>query len=85
MSDPVLFEPLLTQDIFCEGIGRIQIVGQNARFFLYIQDGNERSVVAKIVIPLENLPEAIRMAVEATFGAASERVVCSMRRMISLN
>lgn len=89
MTDPVLIEPVPLQDIFCEGIGRIQIVGQNARFFLYIGNGTdgmpERMVVARVVIPLENLPEAIRMAMEVTIGHTSEKITGTLRKMAGLH
>jgi hypothetical protein len=85
MSDPVLIESVPVQDVFCEGIGRIQIVGQNARFFLYVQDGDERVIVSKVVIPLENLPEAIRLAMEVTVGETSQKITGALRRMMSVH
>lgn len=62
-----LVEPIAVQDNFVSGIDHIEMAGNSCcRFYVYTDhtpiDGSppERVLVAKIVIPLDELPKAIR-------------------------
>lgn len=70
---PVVIEPTPLSDIFVTGIARIDIIGHNARFYLYMDQNSfvpdappDRFIVAKIIVPLENLPGMIEQAVRAS-------------------
>ncbi|WP_135918326.1 hypothetical protein, partial [Mesorhizobium sp. M4B.F.Ca.ET.150.01.1.1] len=60
-----LTEPAVVADIFASGLGRIDILnGGFARFVMYVErpreDGSiEYRVVAKFVMPLTAIPDAI--------------------------
>lgn len=67
-----LAEPIAILDTFTSGLGRVEIMkGGCARFILYaemtLESGEvENVVVAKIVMPIDAVPEAIGMASAAT-------------------
>ncbi len=68
---PDLIEPVPIADDFVQGIAKIEQIGPCARFVLYAEQGlpelggaTVRVVVGKVVIPIEALPAAIKMAAE---------------------
>ena len=71
---PALVEPVPIQDVFVSGIAEIEIIGPCARFILYVDQhpigdgdaGRERVVVAKVVMPVEAIPPAIRLMMLAS-------------------
>jgi hypothetical protein len=83
-SEIAITEPIAIQDVFCMGIASIEIMGPNARFFMYADQTPvgggpvERHIVAKLVLPIENIPECIRKAIEAT---ASHTVVTITKKI----
>jgi hypothetical protein len=92
MSDPVIIEPVPLTDVFVNGIARIEIIGHNARFFLYSEQSSfdqnqppDRYIVAKIIIPLEDLPEAIRKAMAVSVGEAANTVVGTLKKLVALH
>lgn len=78
-----LAEVLGVPDTFVSGLGSVEpIGGGNWRFTMYVNQevGGDtvRVVVAKIVMSIEALPEAIHMAARTTSTCACE----SARRMV---
>jgi hypothetical protein len=68
-GDVLVIEPAYVQDIFVTGIEEIEELGDCARFSLYVdaeplgyEGPTEHHIRVKIVISIENLPKAIRMA-----------------------
>jgi hypothetical protein len=66
-EDPPLLELSVVRDTFATGCGKVDIVGPCARFYFYAEQdslgmGIERVVVAKIVMPIELVPAALKLA-----------------------
>jgi hypothetical protein len=69
-DQPVIVETAPISDIFVEGIARIEKIRSCIRFHLYVTerdpDGDEiQVVVAKLVCPLDIVPQEIRQVLEA--------------------
>lgn len=75
-----IIEPIAVIDCYADGLGAVQIMkGGNARFVMYVDQINEHGVVehivvAKVVMPVCSVPEAIAMAWAATSGAVVRTV-----------
>jgi hypothetical protein len=63
-----MIEPCPVLDCFASNIGLIEVFDSNVRFTLYVQRGAEREVVARIVMPVENIPAAVAYTVAAMGG-----------------
>ncbi|MCK1577857.1 hypothetical protein IVB09_41450 [Bradyrhizobium sp. 174] len=78
--EPPLIELVTHNDIFSTGVGKVEVLGPCVRFWMYsVQDSlgqaePEHIVVAKIVMPLERVAEAIQVSMRGIPG-------CTLRRM----
>lgn len=76
----VLIEPVAVPDVFVSGLSHIeQLEGGNLRFVCYISTPmpngeREYAIAAKIVIPVESVPDAIQKAMEAAAGNVAGKV-----------
>lgn len=80
---PELVDVLAVPDTFVSGLGSVEpIGGGNWRFTMFVNQevagDTVKVVVAKLVISIDALPEAIHMAAKATSTCACE----SARRMV---
>ena len=88
MCKAVAIEPIPLSDVFCMGIAKIEVIGPNARFFMYADqgsldgDGADRVIVAKFILPVEAIPKCIKQALDATAGYAVEAIVDRVRGAI---
>lgn len=85
-ADPCPFAANLVPETFTSGLSHVELIGGGcARFVLYSNQSNgeavDRLVVARIVMPLEAVPDAIRKALAA---ASHEIVAGALQRMIPL-
>lgn len=68
VEEVALVELKIVEDTFATGCGRVEIIGDTiARFWMYVDQrsptgDHERLVVAKITMPIECVPEAIRVS-----------------------
>lgn len=74
------------------GIAKIEVIGANARFYLYVDQQSfdrghpaDRLIVAKIILPLDSVPECIRQAMEITLGQTTEKVVGAIKRLAAIH
>lgn len=69
-EDNSLVECGIIPDTYMSGVGKVEILGPNARIWLYVDQESsgrtERIVVAKIIVPLESIPGAIKVVLIAT-------------------
>jgi hypothetical protein len=56
------------KDTFITNIGAIEILNSCARFVLYVDRDGRREIVAKIIMPIENVPSAIALTVAQLGG-----------------
>lgn len=63
---PPMVEHEVIRDTVVTGIGDIQVMGHNVRITLYVDQGTERIVVAKLFVTLESIPSGIMDVVKAT-------------------
>lgn len=81
-----LAEPIAVLDTFTSGLGRVEVMkGGCVRFIVYVEstmeDGTvENIVVAKIVMPLDAVPDAIAMAGSATASTVLHSIRSLMPR-----
>lgn len=71
-----LHEPMPVADTFCSGLGEVENVGGGClRFYMYVLQQPpgggepEKIVVAKIIMPLSAVPDAIVKTILAVGGA----------------
>jgi hypothetical protein len=75
-----LIELVAHTDIFSTGVGKVEMLGSCVRFWMYcVQDslgqaGPEHIVVAKIVMPVEKVAEAIQMSMRGIPGYTLKRM-----------
>jgi hypothetical protein len=85
MCKAIAIEPIPLSDTFCMGIAKIEIIGPNARFFMYSDQaslndaGIERVIVAKFVLPVEAIPKCIKQALDATASHTVSVIVNQVR------
>jgi hypothetical protein len=67
-----LNENVPVQDVFCSGLGAIErLEGNCVRLYFYVSQVNfdntatEKQVVAKLIVPISALPEAVLMMLNA--------------------
>jgi hypothetical protein len=82
-----LNENIPIQDIFCSGLGAIELLeGGCVRFYLYVSqmadagEETDRVVAARIVMPLEAVPDAVQRTINAT-AAAQKAIPIVGRRL----
>lgn len=92
LCKPQYVEPVPVPDVFITGIAKVEITGHNARFYLYVDQNSfdpgrepDKFIVAKIIIPLENLPEAIKIATEASVTPLVDAAVSTLKRLVKMN
>jgi hypothetical protein len=68
MFQRTMLENCAVPDTFITNIGEIEVLGSCCRFVLYVEREAEREIVAKIIMPIENVPAAIAFTV-AKLGA----------------
>jgi hypothetical protein len=56
------------RDTFITNIGAIEVLNSCARFVLYVDHGDHREIVSKVIIPVENVPSAIAFTVAQLGG-----------------
>lgn len=66
-----LAEPYPVIDQYVDGLGRIEVTGQNFRFVLYTtkenEDGSSHEIVARVVMPADSVLPAIKMVLTMKF------------------
>lgn len=89
---PVVIEPTPIGDTFVTGVARIEILGHNARFYLHVDQNSfdpgrppDRFIVAKIVVPLDSLPEMIRQTLAVTVAEATSKLVETAKGFAHMN
>lgn len=88
-SEPLsvpLVESIAVPDTFASGLARAEIHGNIVHFILYSQhtdaDGRlERAVCARILMPKEAVPAAIRIAISAVSNDFLERTMPGVFRL----
>lgn len=79
-----LVEPIPVMDIFADGLGQIERLGSNcARLTLTCRDGNERRVVAKIIVELATAGEMTTMTAAWLAAANTETIIENVARLLS--
>lgn len=68
MLERRLLEVTPVRDTFITNIGQIEVLNSCARFVLYVDRGEHREIVQKLVMPIENVPSAIAFTVAALGG-----------------
>lgn len=66
VDKPPLVEHEVIRDTVVTGIGDIQVMGHNVRITLYVDQGPERVIVARLFVTLESIPSGILDIVKAT-------------------
>lgn len=51
-----LIEPFAIQDIYVDGVAKIEMLGTCARVWMFTYCGNERVLVAKLIRPINTVP-----------------------------
>lgn len=62
-----IIEPIPVIDIFVTGVGKVEVLGRNARITLYVEQDGERVAVGKIIVEMDNLPNCIIAIMKATW------------------
>jgi hypothetical protein len=75
-----LIEPIAIADTFASGLARAEIHGNIVHFILFCEhsdsDGNlERTICARILMPKEAVPAAIRIAISAVSNDFLDRAM----------
>lgn len=75
-----LIEPIAIQDTFAAGLARAEIHGNIVHFILFSEhtdaEGNlERTICARILMPKEAVPAAIRIAISAVSNDFLDRTM----------
>lgn len=85
-----LLELKVVQDIFATGCGKVEILGSCARFWMYVDQeapngsAPDRVVVAKIMMPIECVPEALRIS-SAGISSQDPKTIMAKEMLIRLS
>lgn len=83
-----LIEPCPVPDTFCTGLARAEVHGNIIHFILYAEhcdaEGRiERVIVARILMPKESVPAAVRMALHAVSNDYIDRYMPDLFKFAS--
>ncbi|WP_369723648.1 hypothetical protein AB8Z38_06710 [Bradyrhizobium sp. LLZ17] len=65
-----VFDPHNKADVFFDGVHEVKIVGDSARIALFSRQNGTGVIVARLVLPLSDLPDVIQALVIAQTQAA---------------
>lgn len=69
VEEPRLVDLGNATEVFCSGLGRVELLGSNVRFSMYVQqtgpDGTtERGVNLRIIMPIESVSPSIDLTLQ---------------------
>lgn len=67
---PEIIDPLVSPEIFFDGIAEIKIIEGVVRLALYSRRNGEHVITARLAVPLSELPEVIQSLVISLTEAA---------------
>lgn len=82
-----LIETKSVRDIFVSDLGRIEILGKNARFVLYVKHYSDEGaapinlIVAKVIMPIDVIPGAIARTLFAIGQSAVPAALTFSKRL----
>lgn len=68
-----MIESTPVADIYADGIGAVEILGDNVRIIFYTQENGEKIISCKLVRPIKSVRgELVKLLAEAMAGEALE-------------
>ena len=68
-NEETAIEPVPIQDTYICGVDRVEFLGRNnVRIYLYATEGDQRVIVGKVVMALEDIPASIATVMKGTWS-----------------